>query len=56
LAKELPVEVDIGVNFENAKELCESGADFLVATSALYNSDDFKLAYEKLAKIADISS
>ena len=56
IVPELPVEVDIGVNFENARELCESGADFLVATSVLYNSEDFKLAYEKLAQIADISS
>lgn len=48
----LPVEVDIGVNFETAPKLVRAGADFLVATSALHNAPDFSLAYEKLAKLA----
>ena len=48
----LPVEVDIGVNFQTASEIAEAGADFLVATSALHNAPDFQLAYQKLAKLA----
>ena len=51
----LPVEVDIGVNFENAHKLVGAGADFLVASSALYGADNFKTAYEKLDKIANLS-
>ena len=52
LAPDLPIEIDIGVNFENAAKLASYGADFLVASSALYNAPDFYLAYEKLAKLA----
>lgn len=51
----LPVEIDIGVNFETAPKLAAAGADFLVATSALHNADDYVVAYEKLAKLADLS-
>jgi len=51
----LPVEVDIGVNFENAQKLVGAGADFLVASSTLYGADNFKTAYEKLDKIANLS-
>jgi len=50
----LPVEVDIGVNFETAPKLAIAGADFLVATSVLHNSDDYQIAYEKLAKLAEV--
>lgn len=52
LVPDLPLEIDIGVNFDNADKLAQAGADFLVASSALYNAPDFKLAYEKLAKLA----
>jgi len=55
IAHELPVEIDIGVNFDNAKQLAETGADFLVASSTLYDADDFKTAYEKLAKLAQVA-
>ncbi len=55
LACDLPVEIDIGVNFDNAGKLARAGADFLVASSALYGADDFYLAYEKLAKLASKS-
>src|SRR3989338_6282145 len=50
-----PFEIDIGVNFENAAKLASYGADFLVASSALYNAPDFYLAYEKLAKLANLT-
>lgn len=52
----LPVEIDIGVNFENAKKLAAAGADFLVSTSALYSEPDFRVAYEKMAKLAEVKS
>ena len=55
ISHELPVEIDIGVNFDNAKELAEAGADFLVTSSSLYDADDFKTAYEKLAKLAQVA-
>lgn len=47
----LPLEIDIGVNFENAKALANAGADFLVSSSALYNEPDFTVAYEKMSKL-----
>lgn len=47
----LAVEVDIGVNFETAPRISAAGADFLVASSALWNAEDFYVAYEKLAKL-----
>lgn len=49
----LPLEIDIGVNFENAQRLASAGADFLVSSSALYNEPDFRIAYEKMSKLAD---
>lgn len=52
IAPSLPVEIDIGVNFENAAKLAKFGADFLVSSSAIYNAGDFHVAYEKLAKLA----
>ena len=48
----LPVEVDIGINFDNAKKLAGAGADFLVSSSALYNEPDFRVAFEKMSKLA----
>ena len=50
----MPVEIDIGVNFDNAKKLAEAGADFLVASSALYGASNFRDAYEKLDKLATL--
>jgi ribulose-phosphate 3-epimerase len=50
----LPLEIDIGVNFENAGKLAGAGADFLVSSSALFNEPDFRVAYEKMAKIASV--
>ena len=55
IRSELPLEIDIGVNFENAKRLAKAGANFLVASSCLYNAPDFRNAYEKLAKLADLA-
>lgn len=52
---ELAIEIDIGVNFENAAKLARAGADFLVTSSAIYDAPDFKVAYEKLAELASNS-
>lgn len=56
LAPNLALEIDIGVNFENANSLASTGADFLVASSALYNTDDFASSFEKLAKVAQVGN
>ena len=48
----LAVEVDGGVNFETAPKLVEAGADFIAANSVLYNAADFKVAFDKLERIA----
>lgn len=52
----LPVEVDIGVNFETVPKLVAAGADLLVSTSAIFGAVDFYVAYEKLAKLASRTS
>src|SRR3989338_499586 len=54
ISSSLSLEIDIGVNFENAAKLARAGADFLVSTSALYNAPDFRVAFEKMAKLAAI--
>lgn len=51
----LPVEIDIGVDFDNARALARAGANFLVSTSALYGAADFRIAYEKMTKLANTS-
>jgi len=45
---ELLIEVDGGVNDENAPLLKEAGADILVAGSFVFKSDDYKKAIESL--------
>ncbi|MEK7581170.1 MAG: ribulose-phosphate 3-epimerase [Patescibacteria group bacterium] len=52
LDRQLPIEVDIGVNASNVRRLSENGADYLVASSALFGAEDFNVAYAKLAKLA----
>lgn len=51
----LAVEIDGGINFENAAKVAQAGADFLAANSVLFGADDFLVAYEKLAKLADLT-
>lgn len=51
----LPLEIDIGVNFETAPKLMHAGADFLVATSTLHNAEDYHVAYQKLEQAALIA-
>lgn len=55
-AKNLDLEIDIGVNLENAQKLAEAGADFLVASSALYNAPNFSVAFSELASAARLES
>lgn len=45
------IEVDGGVNSENAKKLLEAGADILVAGSFVFNSDDPKKVISELKNI-----
>lgn len=54
LMPNLGLEIDIGVNFENAVKLAQSGADFLVVTSALFKASDFHVAYNRLAALAKV--
>lgn len=54
LSPNLAIEIDIGVNFENANALARAGADFLVTSSAIYNASDFRTAYEKLERLANL--
>lgn len=42
------IEVDGGVNAENAKDIIDAGADILVSGSYVYKAQDKKLAIEKL--------
>ena len=55
LDRQLPIEVDIGVNASNVHRLSENGADYLVASSALFGAEDFGEAYAKLAKLAIVT-
>lgn len=50
----LAVEVDGGINFENATKVAQAGADFLAANSVLFGTSDFYVAFEKLAKLASV--
>lgn len=45
------IEVDGGVNIENAKKLIEIGADILVAGSSVFKSEDPKKTIKKLKSI-----
>ena len=45
------IEVDGGVNIENAKKLIEDGADILVAGSSVFKSEDPKKTIKKLKSI-----
>lgn len=45
------IEVDGGVNLENGKELCDAGADILVAGSAVFKADNVE---KRIADFAGI--
>ena len=44
----LTITVDGGVNLENVSELKSAGADFVVATTAIYEKGDWKENYKEL--------
>lgn len=48
--KNLPIliEVDGGINLENAHDVASAGADILVMGSAFYNSSDYKIVLKRL--------
>jgi ribulose-phosphate 3-epimerase len=50
--KEILIEVDGGVNLENAQPLIEAGADILVAGSTIFQSADPKETIRRLKRIA----
>jgi len=54
LMPNIALEIDIGVNFENATKLASSGVDFLVASSSLFEARDFHIAYRRLAALAKV--
>ena len=56
ILRELPVEVDGGINEDNISDLAEAGADYLAVNSALFKASDFMVTYEKLAKLAEVSN
>ena len=56
LDQNLPIEIDIGVNFENAAKLARAGANFLVTSSTLFNSPNMLDAYERLARLAKVNN
>ncbi len=48
----LTITVDGGVNLENIVELKQAGADFVIATTAIYEEGDWKENYNELLKRA----
>lgn len=42
--KDMPIEIDGGVNTQNAKEIIRAGADVLVAGSAVFGAEDMSAA------------
>jgi len=49
----LPIEVDGGINFENALKLSAAGVDFLAVNSVIFKANDFFVTYEKLASLVE---
>ncbi|MEK7642612.1 MAG: hypothetical protein AAB392_02335, partial [Patescibacteria group bacterium] len=47
----IPIQIDIGVNFETAPALISAGASRLISGSAIFNSPDTADAIEKLKNI-----
>ncbi|HXX54296.1 MAG TPA: ribulose-phosphate 3-epimerase [Thermodesulfovibrionales bacterium] len=47
----IPIEVDGGIKYENAKKVAEAGADILVMGSAFFNSEDYHALTAKLRSL-----
>lgn len=52
----LEIEIDIGVNMQNAGKLSHAGAKYLVASSALFDKPDFKVAYNDLTRVSNTTT
>ena len=48
ISNDFNIQVDGGVNFENAKRIVEAGADILVSGSTIFGSDDYVAAVKRL--------
>jgi ribulose-phosphate 3-epimerase len=48
---DIPIEVDGGVNQENAGDIVKAGARILVAGSAIYNSEDPSAVIKKIKEL-----
>ena len=46
----IDLEVDGGVNFKNAKQVIDAGANILVAGTAIFKEEDYKKAIERLRR------
>jgi len=46
--REIELEVDGGINFENVNEVIAAGANVIVAGSAVFNAEDMKAAVDRL--------
>ncbi len=49
----VPIEVDGGIKYDNAREVADAGADILVMGSAFFNSEDYRELTAKLRMILD---
>jgi ribulose-phosphate 3-epimerase len=47
----IPIEVDGGVKYDNARQVADAGADILVMGSAFFNSEDYGELTAKLRKV-----
>jgi|SRR3989344_3258268 len=47
----MPIQIDIGVNFETASDLIKAGATRLISGSAIFNTPDIKSAIIKLQNL-----
>ncbi|MEZ9287483.1 ribulose-phosphate 3-epimerase [Vibrio lentus] len=54
--RNIRLEVDGGVKFNNIKEIAEAGADMFVAGSAIFDSDDYQQAIDSMrAELAQLN-
>lgn len=54
--KNVTIEIDGGINLDNAKKLIESGANNLIIGSALFKSENIKKSIEEFKKILNDTS
>ena len=49
--KDIEIEVDGGINLENAHDVKEAGANVLVSGSTIFNCTDYKSIINKLRSV-----